>query len=83
MHHVKSNDLLNHNQYGFTPYKSTVDAWMALKDYVDQSLQDGQYLILESLDVQGAFDAAWWPSILNTLREVNCPSNLYNLTKGY
>ena len=39
MHHINSNDLLNHNQYGFKPYKSTVNALMALKDYVHQSLQ--------------------------------------------
>ena len=35
------------------------------------------------LDVKGAFDAAWWPSILNTLKEFNCPKNLYNLAKSY
>jgi len=36
-----------------------------------------------SLDVLGAFDAAWWPSILNNLRNLRCPSNLYNLTRSY
>ena len=34
MHHVYTNNLLNKNQYGFTPQTSTVDAVMALKDYV-------------------------------------------------
>ena len=36
-----------------------------------------------SLDVMGAFDAAWWPSILYNLRNLRCPSNLYNLTRSY
>ena len=36
-----------------------------------------------SLDVLGAFDAAWWPSILYNLRRHGCPRNLYNLTRSY
>ena len=36
-----------------------------------------------SLDVQGAFDAAWWPGILSNLRDLHCPNNLYRLTKNY
>jgi hypothetical protein len=37
---------------------------MALRDFVQDSLNDGQYIALISLDVKGAFDAAWWPSNL-------------------
>ena len=36
-----------------------------------------------SLDVQGAFDAAWWPSIPCNLRALNCPRILYNLARIY
>jgi len=36
-----------------------------------------------SLDVQEAFVAAWWPSILCNLRPLNCPRNLYNLARSY
>jgi hypothetical protein len=36
-----------------------------------------------SLDVKGAFDAAWWPSILSNLRDLRCPKNLYILTLNY
>jgi len=38
---------------------------------------------MTSLDVQGAFDAAWWPSIIQGLKDSGCPRNLYNLSKGY
>jgi hypothetical protein len=38
---------------------------------------------MTSLDVKGAFDAAWWPAILRGLREAECPRNLYQLTKDY
>ena len=59
---------MNKNQYGFTPQTSTVEAVMALKEYVLDSVNDGQYVAAICLDVKGAFDAAWWPGILAALR---------------
>ena len=55
---------------------------MEIKDIVQKSLE-GEVVALVSLDVQEAFDAAWWPGILKELRECDCPKNLYNLTKNY
>jgi ribonuclease HI len=83
MHHAHTNNHLNKNQYGFTPKKSTTDATMAVKEFVEDGLREGLITILVSLDVKGAFDAAWWPSILKALREFNCPRNLYYLSKSY
>ena len=48
-----------------------------------EGLEGGEVIALISLDVSGAFDVAFWPSILNGLRECSCPKNLYNLTKSY
>ena len=81
-HHVFSHDLMNNNQYGFTPQRSTIDAAMALKDFVEEGLVAGEVIVLISLDVKGTI-AAWWPSILNGLKACGCPKNLYNLTKSY
>jgi len=74
---------MNNNQLGFTPQTSTVDAVMALKDYVQISIDDGQYVAVISLDVKGAFDAAWSPGILVSLRQLKCPGNLYKLCGSY
>jgi len=74
---------MNKNQYGFTPQRSTTDAAMAVKGFVEEGLAAGEIVVLISLDVKGAFDAAWWPSILNGLNAYNCPKNLYNLSKSY
>ena len=79
-HHLQSNSLLNKNQYGFLPQKSTVDAALAAKVFAHSHLQQRNYVIMISLDVMVASDAAWWPSMLGDLR---CPSNLYNLTRSY
>jgi len=81
-HHVFAHDM-NKNQYGFTPQRSTTDAAMAVKGFVEEGLAAGEIIVLISLDVKGAFDAAWWPSILNGLKAYNCPKNLYNLSKSY
>jgi hypothetical protein len=81
VHHIYGNNLLNHNQFGFTPKKSAIDAAVAVKDYLEEGMREGHIAILVSLDVKGAFGAAWWPSILKALKELNCPKNLYNLAK--
>jgi hypothetical protein len=83
MNHVYSNNLLNHNQFGVTPKKSAIDAALAVKEYLEEGVSEGHIAILVSLNVRGAFDAAWWPSILEILKDFRCPKNLYNLAKSY
>jgi retron-type reverse transcriptase len=83
MHHIYTNNLMSNNQYGFTPQTSTVDAVMALKDFVQESINEGQYVAVVSLDVKGAFDAAWWPGILASLRNLRCSRSLYKLCVSY
>jgi hypothetical protein len=73
---------MNNNQYGFMPQKGTIDAAMAVKEFVEKGLVT-EVIVLVSLDVKDAFDAAWWPNILNGLKACGCPKNLYNLTKSY
>jgi hypothetical protein len=83
MHFLYNNELLNQNQFGFTPQKSTTDAAMAVKDFIEEALTRGQIVALVSLDVKGAFDAAWGPSVVKAMKDFYCPRNLCNLTKSY
>jgi hypothetical protein len=71
--HIYSNNLFNNSQYGFTPQRGTVDAAREVKNFIEESLRLKQCTVIVSLDVKGAFDAAWWPSILKQLRELKCP----------
>jgi len=82
-HHVFSHAFMNTHQYGFTPQKGTIDAAMEVKKFVKEGLAAGEVIILISLDVKGAFDAAFWPTILNGLRACGCPKNLYDVTTSY
>ena len=83
MYHLYKTEFLNPNQFGFTPQKSTTDAAMIVKQFIEPELERRTVVIMTSLDVKGAFDAAWWPAILRGLREAECIRNLYQLTQDY
>jgi len=83
MHHVHISNLLNYNQFGSTPKKYTTDAAITVKEFIEEELRKRLITIFVSLAVKGAFDAAWWPSILMTLKDFDCPRNLYYLTKSF
>jgi retron-type reverse transcriptase len=82
-HHISTTENINKNQYGFRPQTSTINAVMALKDYIEEGFRSGEVAVLVNLDVEGAFNSAWWPSILKSLNDSRCPRNLQNLTKSY
>jgi len=52
MHHIHSNDLLNHNQFGFTPKRSAIDVALAVKEYLEGEMSEGHIAIPVSLDVK-------------------------------
>ena len=83
LHHVHSSVGLNSNQYGFIPQKGTVDAAMAVKVVIEENLKQKNWTSVVSLGVWGAFDAAWWQSILFNLKELKCPKKLFNLSRSY
>ena len=74
---------MNTNQYGFTQRRSTIHAALTAKDFVEQGLVAGELIVSISLDVKGAFAAAWWPSILNGLKACGCHKNLYKVINSY
>ena len=83
-HHKDSREHMSDNQFGFRPQTSTVDAALALKTFLQESLDaGGEVVAMMSLDEQGAFDAAWWLGILRELKEYKCPRKLYKLTMSY
>jgi hypothetical protein len=59
MHYIYKIEYLKGSQYEFTPQKSTTDAAMAVKQFIEPELEKGKVVIMASLDVKGAFDAAW------------------------
>ena len=80
MHHIHKSKFLNHNQFGFLPQKSTIDAAMTVTQSIEPELERRRLVIMTWLEVKGAFYAAWWPAILRGLRDADCSRNLYQLT---
>lgn len=68
-------------QHGFLEGRSTVTAMTRLKEIVKQS--ESRYVLGVFLDISGAFDNAWWPKIVESLRTYGCPGGLLQLLKSY
>lgn len=54
-------------QYGFTPQRSTEDALFDAVSMVRGHLREKKIVVIVSLDIEGAFDNAWWPAIIGQL----------------
>lgn len=74
---------LHKNQYGFLPQRGTEDALYDLVEQVKAEIDAKKIVILVSLDIEGAFDNAWWPSLKQQLIARKCPRNLYALVDSY
>jgi len=56
---------------------------MEVRQYIEPHFNRRGVAIIISLDVQWAFVSAWWPAILQKLRDIKCPRNLYYLAQDY
>ena len=57
-HYLFSNNLINNNQFGFLPQRRIIDAALAGKEFALHHIKQREYVVMISLDVLGAFDAA-------------------------
>jgi len=80
-HHFLAQDNMSKIQFGFSSQRSTTDAAMAVKEFIEVGLSAGEILVLISLDVKGAFDAAWWSSIQNVLKVITTPKTFTKYRK--
>jgi hypothetical protein len=60
-----------------------MDAAMERKKFIEPKLESRGVVIMTSLDLKRAFDAASLQSILYGLKELKCHRNLYDLSTGY
>lgn len=68
-------------QFGFRQGRSTVDAIAALMTGVHD--MDARYVLAVFVDVAGAFDNLWWPSVLRRLRVSGAPWQLYSVISDF
>ncbi|XP_045541155.1 uncharacterized protein LOC123722714 [Papilio machaon] len=70
-------------QYGFMPQRSTEDALYDMMRHIHDGLSNRKLMVLVSLDIEGAFNNAWWPAIKCGLVETKCPVYLRRIIDSY
>ncbi|KAG5869377.1 hypothetical protein JTB14_005688 [Gonioctena quinquepunctata] len=70
---IPANRQISDNQFGFSKEKSTVDAIKHIPSHIDT--QDKHHLVV-FIDIKGAFNNMWWPTLLKYLHEVDIPTQL-------
>ena len=78
---LESHMTLSSRQYGFVKGRSTEDALNTVLRKCTQTT--AQYSVLVALDISGAFDNAWWPSVSMRLRSQNVSRNVYNILDSF
>jgi ribonuclease HI len=81
--HLLQRNALQDCQYGFTPQRSTEDALNVAIEKIRYLKARKRKTIVISLDIEGAFDNAWWPLALRQLTLKRCPLNLHALMNDY
>lgn len=81
MYGVESSGLFSNKQYGFRAKVSTEDALVDLVRAVKEA--EDKYVMGIFLDIAGAFDNLWWPSVFKQLKRFNCPKNIYRVISSY
>lgn len=74
-------DKVSRRQFGFMPGRSAEDAVVELRRMVSAS--EGRYAVALLFDISGAFDNVWWPLVLDSLRERDCPRNIFEVLRSY
>jgi hypothetical protein len=67
-YYIYKNRLMTNRQFRFTPQKNTTDAAIEAKRFIEPVLENRGVVIMTSVDVKGAFEAASWQSILYGLK---------------
>ncbi|GIX89946.1 reverse transcriptase domain-containing protein [Caerostris extrusa] len=54
-----------------------------LMNLISKNKSEAKYTTLISIDIKGAFNSLWWPSIVQTLSADGCPIELINSITDY
>ncbi|KAH7642773.1 hypothetical protein HUG17_9464 [Dermatophagoides farinae] len=81
--HLINNGHLSKNQFGFIAGKSTDHAIFNLNREIELALASNDNVALISLDIRGAFDHAWHPSIIQRLIDYRTPKYLIKMMANY
>jgi ribonuclease HI len=74
-------------QFAFLPGRGTYQAMEMLVSETNRAFDKREFFVVISLDIKGAYNNAWWPTILAELHRAHereeCPTNLYRLVRDF
>lgn len=72
---------MSDHQFGFREARGTVDAIERVKSITINSTK--KYVAVILVDIKGAFDSLWWPTVFEKLRTMNASRNLQMILRSY
>ncbi|GHJ61402.1 hypothetical protein NOK12_39200 [Nocardioides sp. OK12] len=81
--YLEETRTLSSSQYGFRPGRSTVDAVLDVKNFVEASTRIGKVVILVSLDISNAFNSLPWTVIVRAMERGKFPRYIVDIIKSY
>ncbi|CAK1586573.1 unnamed protein product [Parnassius mnemosyne] len=70
-------------QCGFVAQRGAKDALYDAIEIVKQGLKRKEIVVVISIDIEGAFDNAWWPGMINELENKKVDRSLCRLISSY
>lgn len=76
---LEDNKLIHDHQYGFRRRRSTIDALLKFRNFVEAVRTQDLHSIAISLDFKNAFNNASWEIISKRKKDLNVPNNIAEL----
>ncbi|CAK1579579.1 unnamed protein product [Parnassius mnemosyne] len=80
---IGSENKMSGRQYGFVSQRGTEDALCDALEVVRQGLKNSEIVVIVSIDIEGAFDNAWWPAMINELDKKKVDKSVCRLIGSY
>ncbi|CAK1596680.1 unnamed protein product [Parnassius mnemosyne] len=74
---------MSNRQYGFVAQRGTEDALYDAMEIIKKGIKDKEIVVIVSIDIEGAFDNAWWPAIIKELNNKNLDKTIQRLISSY
>lgn len=81
--HIAESGCLSDDQFGFRRGRSTMDAILRLKNWVEEYSQRGKRVVAIGLDISNAFNSLPWRVIRQAMLNMDFPSYLIGIVSSY
>ncbi len=82
-HHITNNNLLEEDQSGFTPGRSTLDHLARLEQDIKTGQLNKQYTVAIFLDFSKAFDMVWHEGLIHKLTKAGLKGKIINYIRDF